>query len=270
MIKNLDKGMCDNMSMRICTLLTAAGVVMLMITTPSVARDVSKATTPDSRALKGNWWEKRHRQKLAEIAAKSAIDVVFLGDSIINFWEERHLSSWTKWTDKLPASVLNLGFSGDRTENVIWRIQNGELDGYKAKVIVLMVGTNNAGHLKEADEPASNIAAGIRTILDLLRVRQPAAKIVLCAILPRARERDVIDGVCARNLETNVLVRKFCDGKDVIWCDFGNEFLAARGKVDQELMTDYLHPSDAGYEVFGSAVWPVVLRLLEANEAGKR
>lgn len=228
----------------------------------SHARDVSMATSPCSRP-EVEWWGPRHGQKLEEIARRKDINVVFLGDSITHFWEkDRHLPNWRKWTSDPALKVLNLGFSGDRTENVIWRIQNGEMDGYSAKVVVLMIGTNNAGQLKESDEPASNVVAGVKTILDLIRERQPQATVVLCAILPRSRGKDLVKNVPQRNQEANARLREFCDGKNVVWCDFGKEYLLADGKVNSELMPDFLHPSDAGYDIFGAAVFPVIGRLL--------
>ena len=225
------------------------------------ARDVSKAVTPASRVGDNKWWAPRHQEKLDEISRRKEFNVVFLGDSITHYWEG-HRESWEKWAGGDVYRTLNLGFSGDRTENVLWRIANGELDGYKAKVVVLMIGTNNAGHLKEIDEPAENVAAGIKAILEAIRVKQPQAKTVLCAILPRGKREDFANNVPWRNNEANVLIRRFCDGKNVIWCDFGNRFLASRGAVDTRLMPDLLHPSDAGYDVFGASVFPVIDELL--------
>jgi len=224
------------------------------------ARDAAKACEPRDRNGT-EWWSKRHPDKLAEIDAKKDFNVVFLGDSITHYWEG-HKESWAKWTSDPAYKVLNLGFSGDRTEHVMWRIAHGELDGYQAKVFVLMIGTNNAGHLKESEEPASNVAAGIRAILDAVKSKQPQAKIILCAILPRGKKEDFAHNVPWRNNEANVLIRRFCDGKDIIWCDFGNQFLGSRGVVDTRLLPDQLHPSDAGYDIFGASVFPIIDRIL--------
>jgi len=224
------------------------------------ARDVKMACAETPRNDPA-WWMQRHNEKLKEIAERKQFNVVFLGDSITHYWEG-HKESWQKWTGDAAYKTLNLGFSGDKTENVLWRIAHGEFDGYSAKVIVLMIGTNNAGHLKESEEPASNVAAGVKAILNALKVKQPQAKIILCAILPRGKKEDFSENVPWRNNEANVLIRKFCDGKNVIWCDFGNQFLATGGVVDKRLLPDQLHPSDAGYDRFGSAVLPVIDKLL--------
>ena len=232
-------------------------LAILAFAVPVFARDASKAATPASRIGDNKWWGPRHKEKLAEIASRKEFNVVFLGDSITHYWEGCR-DSWKKWTGGSDYKALNLGYSGDKTENVLWRILNGELDGYSAKVIVLMIGTNNTGHLKPDEEPAENVAVGIRAILDVIGERQPNAKIVLCAVLPRGKKEDFANNVPWRNNEVNVLIRKFCDGKNVIWCDFGNRFLAARGEIDARLMPDRLHPSLAGYDVFGASVFPVI------------
>ncbi|MBQ3341927.1 MAG: hypothetical protein IJG84_08555 [Kiritimatiellae bacterium] len=238
----------------------AVCAVSVLLSTATAARDASRACAPQSRGETA-WWIGRHSEKLAEIAARKDFNVVFLGDSIMHYWEG-HKENWTKWMGGSGYNVLNLGFSGDKTENVMWRIANGELDGYRAKVFVLMIGTNNAGHLRELDEPASNVAAGVKSILDAIRERQPQAKVILCAILPRGKKEDFAGNVPWRNIEANVLIRRFCDGENVIWCDFGNQFLGARGTVDAHLLPDGLHPSDAGYDVFAASVLPLVDKIL--------
>ena len=119
---------------------------------------VPKAATPQSCiGMKRSWdpspgwWEKRHAAKLAEIAASGGeIDLVFVGDSITHNWEGAR-GPGSDYGGKPLAelkkrySVLNLGFGGDTTRNVLWRLENGELDGYRAKCVMLMIGTNNGG-----------------------------------------------------------------------------------------------------------------------------
>ena len=226
-------------------------------------RSMVSARSPQDRNDK-DWWAKRHADKLAEIGRLQTIDVAFIGDSITHYWENgRHAANWRKWTESLGRQVLNLGFSGDRTENVLWRIAHGELDGYQAKAIVLMIGTNNTGSFKPADEPPEYVAAGIRAVLDSIRMKQPQAKIVLCAILPCGKEKDLLNDVPHRNKKVNALIRKFCDGESIVWCDFGEQFLMQDGTVDSRLLSDLLHPSDAGYDVFGAAVFPVIGQMLD-------
>ena len=129
------------------------------------------------------WWLARHQQKLAEIAQKgSKAQLVFLGDSITHAWEDFGEQTWQQYYQSLDA--INLGYAGDRTENLLWRIQNGELDGLNPKLVVLLIGTNNAGHRKEHPD---DTALGIQVILQTISDKLPNCKILLLAIFPRGR-----------------------------------------------------------------------------------
>lgn len=126
------------------------------------------------------WWGERFSQKKEQIAnANGKIDLVFLGDSITHNWEKNGQKS-LKNLEK-TYSVLDIGYSGDRTENMLWRCMNGELDGYEAKCVMLMAGTNNTWHRNDKPE---DIAAGIRKILDLIAAKQPNAITLLLPIFP--------------------------------------------------------------------------------------
>ena len=111
---------------------------LLLLSVIPALTPVPQNANPDSG------WMKRHA-KVLEQAKAGGSEVVFLGDSITQGWEGRGVQVWRKYFLDPPYRALNLGFSGDRTENVLWRIDHGELDGYKAKAIVLMIGTNNGG-----------------------------------------------------------------------------------------------------------------------------
>ena len=100
----------------------------------------------------GDWWSRRHADKMKLVQAGGE-RIVFLGDSITHFWEGAGKDVWKKYFARGRYKALNLGFSADRTEHVLWRISNGEFDGYVAKAIVLMIGTNNAGHFLYAYGP---------------------------------------------------------------------------------------------------------------------
>ena len=121
----------------------------------------TKDPTRDPGLFGDYWWANRFlsRHRLIEGFKGKTVDVVMLGDSITHFWEWKHPKSWARFTN--GKSVLNLGYGGDKTENVIWRIEHGELDGYTAKCVVLMVGTNN--NTPKASDPAA-VAKGVETI----------------------------------------------------------------------------------------------------------
>lgn len=198
------------------------------------------------------WWANRFlsRHELVAACRGKTVDVVMLGDSIMHFWEWRHPESWKKFVR--GRRVLNLGYGGDRTETVIWRIQHGELDGYTAKTVVLMIGTNN--NSSDRTDPA-NVARGIRKIVSLVREKQPQAKIVLHPIFPRGASAGSERHAAARrrNEQTNALLKAFAaEDPAVRWIDFNAKFLDDSGWVPKSLMADEIHPTDAGYEIWMS------------------
>ena len=215
----------------------------------------TKDPTRDPGLFGDYWWANRFlsRHRLVEGFKGKTVDVVMLGDSIMHFWEWRHPRSWAKFTK--GKSVLNLGYGGDKTENVIWRIEHGELDGYTAKCVVLMVGTNN--NSSNGSDPAA-VARGVEKIVAMIRARQAGAKLILHPIFPRGRSPSSFHAAPrARNDKTNALLKKFAerDGK-IVWVDFGERLLDGTGWVPASLMADEIHPTDAGYDIWMDALAP--------------
>ena len=204
------------------------------------------------------WWANRFLSRHQEIekARGKRVDVVLLGDSIMHFWEWKHPKSWAKFT--AGRRVLNLGYGGDFTQNVIWRVEHGELDGYEAKCVVVMIGTNNNTF---KDTNPENVAAAVEKIVAMVRERQPKAKVVLHPIFPRGRSAESTKHAAARarNDRTNELLKRFAerDGK-VIWIDFNDRFVDESGWVPKSLMADEIHPTDAGYDIWMEALSPVL------------
>ncbi len=223
-----------------------------------------RAVTPT--AWDGNpscWQMKRHHDKMAQIAEGGA-KVVFIGDSITHFWETNGKEQWKKYFSEGPRKALDLGTSADRTEHVLWRItEGGELDGYEAKVILLMIGTNNTGHFPPDKETPIDTIMGIREILKVIKEKQPGARTILTAIFPRGEEPT--NPYRVRNDVVNKEIATFADGKSVIWCDFTDKFLDAQGRLSRELFPDLLHPGPRGYEIWAGAVVPLVDKCLAAD-----
>ena len=209
------------------------------------------------------WQMKRHAEKMA-VVTNGGERIVFIGDSITHGWEWPAGSiQWAKYFADGRYKALNLGTSADRTEHVLWRLtEGGELDGYEAKVVLLMIGTNNTGHFPFEKEPPEDTIFGIRRILDVIREKQPRARTILTAIFPRGA--DASDGCRRRNDVVNKEISQFADGKSVIWCDFSDKFLDASGRLSRELFPDLLHPSARGYEIWASAVIPLIELALTA------
>ena len=226
----------------------------------SVSKMESRTKDPkrDPGLFGDYWWANRFlsRHQAIEKVKGQTVDVVLLGDSIMHFWEWKHPKSWERFTAN--RTVLNLGYGGDRTQNVIWRINHGELDGYVAKCVVLMIGTNN--NTSENSDPA-NVAAGVEKIISLIRQHQPDAKIVLHPIFPRGCSAESARHAKARvrNDKTNAFLKAFSakDGK-IVWIDFNAKLVDATGWVPKTLMADEIHPTDAGYDIWMAALKPVL------------
>lgn len=204
------------------------------------------------------WWIRRLAERRAQIRRSGGeIDLVFVGDSITHNWEGARGPGSDKGGRPLGLlkekySVLNAGYGGDGTQHVLWRLENGELDGYRARGIMLMIGTNNG-------EKPADVAAGVRAILDLIARKQPQAVTVLLPIFPSGATPDHPWRV--RKDEVNRMIRSFADGKKVQWCDFNRDFLEPDGSISPSMMPDTLHPQEAGYEIWYRRVLPYFERL---------
>ena len=205
------------------------------------------ATTPypranDGRLIAGN--DQRHRQQCewAEASAKSGGGaVVLVGDSITHGWEN-HMDLL-----KDAGSFVNLGTSGDRTENVLWRLQNGNLPaGLKPRAFVVMIGTNNTGHRMDKPE---DVARGIQAILARLQAAAPGTPIVLYRIFPRGAKAD--DALRLNNAKASDLVAANLPA-GVSLRDLAPKFLESDGTLPKGIMPDLLHPNRKGYEIWGA------------------
>lgn len=202
------------------------------------------------------WWLDRHQEKRLEVSARcESTQLVFLGDSITHAWEDIGLPIWQQHYGDYQA--LNLGYAGDRTENVLWRIQNGELDGLSPKLVVLLIGTNNIGHRQD---PPEYTALGIQAILSNITSKLPDSKILLLAIFPRGKHAQ--DKLRILVNQTNQLLEEFADNEQVFWLDLGKHFLNEHGEIDKSVMDDYLHPNPSQYSVWAEAMSSSIETLL--------
>ena len=186
------------------------------------------------------------------IAKLGKTDLLFLGDSITAGWAGQK-AIWEKaFAAYKPA---NFGIGGDRTQHVLWRIQNGELEGIKPKVAVLMIGTNNS-----AADPAEGIAKGVTKIVQTIREKTPATKILLLAVFPRGEkpnpQREKIQQV-------NKIIAKLDDKKNIFFLDIGSKFLQPGDTLTKEIMPDFLHLSPAGYQIWADAITPKLAELMK-------
>jgi lysophospholipase L1-like esterase len=228
----------------------AITLVALAATGAARADEPKKSVSPVDRPDK--WWKDRHESRLKMKAGGA--DVVFLGDSITQGWEGDGKEVWAAKIQ--PLKPLNLGFSGDRTQHVLWRITEGkELDGLTPRVAVIMIGTNNMG-----SDSAADIAAGVKAIVAELRKQKPEMKILLLGIFPRSADpkgqfRDKIKEVNADLAATK--------DPNVRFLDIGEKFLDAEGRIPKEIMPDQLHLSAKGYGIWAVAMLPALEELLK-------
>jgi len=204
----------------------------------------------------------RH-QTFVDIAKKGNIDLLFVGDSITDwfFWPRGTEATGGKvWEANFaPLKAANFAIAGDTTQGVLWRMQNGELDGFKAKLIILMLGTNNM-----ASNSTAEIIDGDRLIVEEFRKHQPQAKVLVLAVFPRFNTRtpDQTPALNAPIKEVNVGLAKFADNKQVFYMDIGDKFLV-NGTVPLEIMADGLHPTEKGYQIWADAILPTVKNLMK-------
>ena len=214
-----------------------------------------RAVTPTAWNGRSDCWQmKRHHDKMQQVKQGGA-KVVFIGDSITHLMETTGRTVWNRYFGaKAPYPALDLGFSGDHTQHILWRLENGEIDGFEAKVVVLMAGINNLFNTSPAEEPAFDTVLGVKACLDAIRSRQPKAKIVLCAIFPNGLDPD--NPTRRRAAVVNRELAKFADGVHIFWCDLNQRFLRLDGSLPREIAPDGCHPSALGYEIWANAVIP--------------
>lgn len=211
------------------------------------------ALKPDHR-MKQEWWKKRHEAANEKAAAKKH-DVLFIGDSITQGWEGAGKGTWEKFYAQRNA--LNLGFSGDRTEHVIWRLQNGNLKNQEnAKLAIIMIGTNNTGHNEQAPHET---AEGIEKIISLVKEGCPKAKIILLGIFPRSV--NPTDKPRLINEVINKRIAGLDDGENVHYLELDDAFLNDQRILTKEIMPDALHPREKGYQIWAQSMEPTLKKL---------
>ena len=226
----------------------------------AIAAQLTPADQPVARTDQNS--QTAHAQ-LLEKARQGRIDLYFEGDSITRRWGATDypdlLANWT--TNFFGWNAANFGWGADTTQNILWRLQNGELDGVRPKVIVLLAGTNNVGNTTPPgndDGRVDDISRGIRAILDVMREKAPAATIVLTAIFPRNDNMAVMPTIN----RINGRLAAFADGKTIRFLNINDRLADADGRLFDGMMRDQLHPTIQGYQVWADALKPILTELL--------
>jgi len=205
-------------------------------------------------------WVKTH-EGFVEVAKKGGFDVLFTGDSITDGWRNNPQRKIFDATFG-PLKAANFGLSGDRTQHLLWRLQHGEFEGLTLPpVVVLMIGTNNIGQ-KDNPEPPASAVAGIQAIVKEIRKKSDHAKILLLGVFPRGQKpEDPFRGMIK---EINAAAAKLDDeGKSVKFLDIGEKFLQPDGTISKEIMHDYLHLTEKGYQIWADAIKDTLVEMLK-------
>jgi lysophospholipase L1-like esterase len=226
---------------------------------PAPAKD--EPSVPSIKGAPGpnNGFLKRHEGFLKDkemLLAKGPIQFLLVGDSITDGWrggkgKEVFESAFGQY------NPYNIGIGGDRTQHVLWRLENGEVDGIKPKVAMLMIGTNNTG-----SSSAEDIAAGVTKCVQLLRTKLPDTKVLLLGVFPRAEKPE--NPARAKIKSINEIIQKLDDGgKTVKYLDITDKFLDKDGTLPKDIMPDFLHPNAKGYQIWADAVKPTLDEMMK-------
>jgi len=233
-------------------------------TNTTVSAVTNTAVVPATKLEKDGYdWLGRHNEIL-RIKDQLNPDLIFIGDSITHAWGGLPQTGARKTGEKVLNTafaghrVLNLGFGWDRTQNVLWRLDHGELDDLHPRAIVLHIGTNNTSDTSNARQNTPpEIVEGIRQIIGRIRAKTPQAKIILMAVFPREEKPDH-----PRRLEINeinrLLAAEFAHDPEITYLDLGPQFLQPDGTISRDIMHDFCHPTARGYQIWADALAPAI------------
>jgi lysophospholipase L1-like esterase len=203
-------------------------------------------------------------EQLLEKAKQGRIDVYFEGDSITRRWGATDypqlLENWK--ANFFGWNAADFGWGADRVENILWRLENGELDGLHPKVIVLLAGTNNVGSRvpPDIDAAVENITKGLQAVVSLMRSKAPDAVIVVTAIFPRNDNPAVMPEID----RINANLSKMADGRKIRYLNVNDKLAGTDGTLFEGMMNanDKLHPTLKGYQIWADGLKPILTELL--------
>jgi lysophospholipase L1-like esterase len=201
---------------------------------------------------------------LLEKAKKGGIDIYFVGDSITRRWgasDVQYKDLLANWNANFFGwNAADFGWGGDRVENILWRLENGELDGVNPKIIVVLAGINNVGSRPGDDAKIAGIAGGLKAILDVCRKKAPDATIIMTGIFPRNDNMAVVPEIN----RINEIIARFADGKKVRFLNVNEKLADNNGRLFDGMINpgDKLHPTVQGYQVWADGLKPMFIALL--------
>ncbi|MDR3227885.1 MAG: GDSL-type esterase/lipase family protein [Puniceicoccales bacterium] len=249
-------------SNRTFTSILALALASFALVPAAQADDQTSSTTPVYRA--GNWrgYGRQFQQKMAQNTAelnKGTAKLIFIGDSITDAFNNRGSAVWKKYY--APRDAINLGLSGDRTQNALFRLKDLPLNKVKPKVVVVMMGVNNITSRYDGKSTPQAAANGIKAVVETMQKAWPSAKFLVLHTFPAGFAPNDSDRkkIVAINAVLPSLVKKL---KNVTVLDINKVFLDASGKIPRNLYADDLHPSSEGYQLWAKAMEPTLAKLL--------
>jgi lysophospholipase L1-like esterase len=207
------------------------------------------------------FFRQKHQANLA-VAKTGKAELLLMGDSITDFWRnERGPFAGKQVLDKNFGqwNIANFGIAGDTTQGVLYRLRNGEGDGFSPRAVMLMIGTNNTGR-----NTAEEIAEGIGAVVSQLRKSFPESRILLLGVFPRGAATDPVRQTIRK---INNAISRLDDGDKIHYLDIGAQFLNPDGTIPAAVMSDALHPSSKGYEIWAEAVAAPLKKLMDREPA---
>jgi len=217
------------------------------------AQDARKPSSLVPAPRTDDWAVKREAECIRRATESEPTPVVFVGDSITQSWEDPGKAAWAKHI--APLGALNLGNSGDRTENVLWRLDKAPLGRLKPKHIVLLIGTNNLGH---GTSNATETLEGVKAVASRLAEQCPDATVHILEIFPRGERFNAMRGdICQINQALRAWVAGQTGSRLAIHA-IGDRFMGTDGSISKEIMPDALHLTPKGYEMWAEALTPLL------------
>jgi len=216
----------------------------------------------DQPAPRNDANSKLAHEQLVEKAKQGGIDIYFEGDSITRRWGTKdaqyaeNLANWN--TNFFGWNAGDFGWGADLTQNILWRLENGELDGVNPKIIVLLAGINNVGTNPGGDAKVEDITRGLKAIVDVCQQKAPNAVIILTGIFPRNDNMAVIPEIN----RINENLAKLADGKKIRYINVNDKLADANGQLLPGISRDRLHPTVKGYQIWADALKPIFTEIL--------
>ena len=240
-------------SMRILSLTT-----LFIFSVTLLRGQENSAVVPQSREDNPTWVA---RHQLLVERAKTNPEVVFFGDSITELWEDFGSEGKPIWKERYaPLHAANFGISADKTQNILWRLQNGEMpEGSHPKVAVILAGTNNI-----YTNNAQQIGEGVGAIAHEILKRSPDTKILILGVFPRAEQPTNSDRKLVADM--NGYISKLDDHKSIFYLDFGSKFLQPDGTISKDTMTDFIHPTGKGFQIWADGMQDQLMELYNSSK----